>query len=188
MYQCMCFFLRKLIKLFCWLHWLLDKSTPKKIIYETKYVDDMPTSEVTLVIIRYICPPLHGHTSQYHGHEWMTHILLFHVNRPSHFWDKAISKSKVKVMGWSKVKIIQSALCPINLLPFHFTSIRPTIPEIQLSQNLTLKHPRSRSWIKSKVKVTYYTQYPTNAFPFYFTSIRPTIPRISNFFKEDLLK
>ena len=26
----------------------------------------------------------HGHTSQYHGHEWMTHTLLIHVNRPSH--------------------------------------------------------------------------------------------------------
>ena len=59
----------------------------------------------------------------------------------------------------------------INSLPFHFTSIRPTIPEIELFQNLTLKHPRSRSWVRSKVKVTYCTQYPTNALPFRFTSI-----------------
>ena len=28
------------------------------------------------VIIRYIRPLHHGHTSQYHGHEWMTHILF----------------------------------------------------------------------------------------------------------------
>ena len=36
----------------------------------------MPTSEVTPVTIRYIHPPHHGHTSQYHGHEWTTHILF----------------------------------------------------------------------------------------------------------------
>ena len=44
----------------------------------------------------------------------------------------------------------------------------PTIPEIELFRNLTLKHPRSRSWVRSKVKVTYCTKYPTNALPFYF--------------------
>ena len=38
-----------------------------------RYVDSTPTSEVTPVTIRDICPPHHGHTSQYHGHEWMTH-------------------------------------------------------------------------------------------------------------------
>ena len=46
----------------------------------------------------------------------------------------------------------------INSLPFHFTSIRPTIPEMELYRNLTLKHPRFRSWVRSKVKVTYFTQ------------------------------
>ena len=66
----------------------------------------------------------------------------------------------------------------INSFPFHFTSIRPTIPEIELFRNLTLKHPRSRLWVRSKVKVTYCTQYPTNALPFRFTSIGPTIPEI----------
>ena len=49
----------------------------------TRYVDGTPTSEVTPVTIRYIHPPHHGHTSQYDGHEWMTHILyvknMFHV-------------------------------------------------------------------------------------------------------------
>ena len=79
---------------------------------------------------------------------------------------------------WSKGKVIQSAQYPINSLPIHFTSIRPTIPEIQLFRNLTSKHPRSRSWVRSKVKVTYYNQYPTNAFPFRFTLIGPTIPEI----------
>ena len=41
----------------------------------TRYVDGTPTSEVIPVTIRYIRPPHHDHTSQYHGHEWMTRIL-----------------------------------------------------------------------------------------------------------------
>ena len=45
-------------------------------IIKTRYVDGTPTSEVTPVIIWYIRPPHHGHTSQYHGLEWMTHILF----------------------------------------------------------------------------------------------------------------
>ena len=72
---------------------------------------------------------------------------------------------------WLKGKVIQSAQCHINSIPFHFTSIRPTIPEIELFRNSTLKHPSSRSWVRSKVEVTYCTQYPTNALPFRFTSI-----------------
>ena len=79
---------------------------------------------------------------------------------------------------WSKGKVIKSAQYHVNSLPFHFTSIRPTIPEIELFRNLTLKHPRSRSWVRSKVKVTYCTQCQTNALPFRFTSIGPTIPEI----------
>ena len=78
----------------------------------------------------------------------------FHVNRPPHSWDKAISDSDLetprsKSWVWSKGKVIQSAQYHINSLPFHFTSIWPTIPEIELFRNLTLKHPRSRSWVKS---------------------------------------
>ena len=42
----------------------------------TRYVDGTPMSEVTPVTIWYICPPHHGHTDQYHGHEWMTQILF----------------------------------------------------------------------------------------------------------------
>ena len=97
----------------------------------------------------------------------------FHVNRPSHSWDKTISNSDLEIPRsrswvWSKGKIIQSAQYPINSLPFHFTSIWPTVPEIQLFWNLTLKHPRSRSWVRSKVRS--HTQYPIDAFPFSFTS------------------
>ena len=109
----------------------------------------------------------------------------FHVNRPSHSWDKAISVSDLEISTprsrswvWSKVKVIKSSQCHINSLGFHFTSIRRTIPEKELFRNFTLKHPRSRSWVRSKVKVTYCARYPTNALPFRFTSIGPTIPEI----------
>ena len=93
---------------------------------------------------------------------WLT-SFLFIVKWPSHSWDKAISDSDLETQ---------------RSLPFHFTSIRPTIPEIELFQNSIFKHPRSRSWVMSKVKVIYCTQYPTNALPFCFTSIGPTIPEI----------
>ena len=55
---------------------LLDEVS--KLCNQTRYVDGTPTSEVTPVTIRYIRPPHHGHTSQYHGHEWMTRILFVH--------------------------------------------------------------------------------------------------------------
>ena len=109
----------------------------------------------------------------------------FHVDRLSQSWDKAISDSDLEISTpgsrswvWSKGKVIQSAQYHINSLRFHFTSIRPTIPEIELFRNLTLKHPRSRSWVRSNVNITYCTQYPTDALPFHFTSIGPTIPEI----------
>ena len=110
-------------------------------------------------------------------------FFSFHVNQPPHSWYKAISHSDLETPRsrswvWSKGKVIQSAQYHINSLPFHFTSIRPTIPEIELFRNLTLKHSRSRSWVRSKVKVTHCTQYPTNALPFRFTSNGPTIPEI----------
>ena len=138
---------------------------------------------------------------------WLT-SLSFHVNRPSQSWDKAtcishcdleISIRRSRSLMWSKGKVIQLAQYHINSPRFHFTSIRPTIPEIQLFQNLTLKHPRSRSCVRSKVKVTYCTQSPTDALPFRFTSIGPIIPEIwpkqclilkitSEIFKENLPK
>ena len=110
---------------------------------------------------------------------WLT-SFSFHVNRPSHSWDKAISDSDLEIStpssrsrGRSKGKVIQLAQYHINSLHFYFTSIRPTIPEIELFRNLTLKHPRSRSWVRFKVKVTYCTQYPTYALPYCFTSDQP---------------
>ena len=115
---------------------------------------------------------------------WLT-SFSFHVNRPSQSWDKAISDSDLEISTprsrswvWSKAKVIQLAQYHINSPRFHFTSIRPTIPEIELFRNMTLKHPRSRSWVRAKVKVTYCIQYLTDALPFCFTSIGPTIPEI----------
>ena len=83
---------------------------------------------------------------------WLTSIL-FIVNRLPHSWDKAISESDLETPRsrswvWPKGKVIQSAQYHINSLPFHLTSIRPTIPEIELFWNLTLNHPRSRSWVR----------------------------------------
>ena len=48
---------------------------------------------------------------------WLT-SFSFHVNRPSHSWDKAI-------WAWSKGKVIQSTQYPINSLHFYFTPISP---------------------------------------------------------------
>ena len=117
------------------------------------------------------------------SHERMTHILFIPCQSTAPFLRYSNFRlwpwnSKVKVMGVVKRQGHTVGQYHLNSLPVHFTSIRPTIPEIQLFRNLTLKHPRSRSWVRSKVKVTYYTQYRTDALPFRFTSIGPTIPEI----------
>ena len=69
---------------------------------------------------------------------WLT-SFSFHVNRLPHSWDKAISYSDLEISTprsrswvWSKGKVIQSAQYHINSLHFHFTPIRPTIPEKEL--------------------------------------------------------
>ena len=81
---------------------------------------------------------------------WLTSFSVI-VNRPPHSWDKAISDSDLETPRsrswvWSKGNVIQLTQYHINSLPLHFTSIRPTIPEIELFRNLTLEHTRSRSW------------------------------------------
>ena len=95
---------------------------------------------------------------------WLT-SFSFIVNRLPHSWDKAISDSDLETPRsrswvWSKGKVIQSAQYHINSLPFHFTSITPTIPEIELFRNLTLKHPRSR--VMSEVKGERHILYPVS--------------------------
>ena len=68
----------------------------------------------------------------------------FIVNRLPHSWDKAISDTDLETPRsrswvWSKGKVIQLAQYHINSLPFHLTSIRPTILQIELFRKLTLK-------------------------------------------------
>ena len=157
--------------------------TITKPITITRYVDGTPTFGVTPVNIRYIPTPHHGHTSQYHGHEWMTHILFFPCRSAVPFLRYGYFKlwpwnSRSMSWVWSKGKIIQLIEYPINSPPSNFTSIRPTIPEIQRFRNLTLQHLRLRSMVRSTVKVTYHTQYPTDAFNLPFAAIETTIPEI----------
>ena len=75
------------------------------------YTTDMSTAGWRLKSPQYIYPPHNGHTSQYHGHKWMT-----------------LETPRSRPWVWSKGKVIQWAQYPINPCPFHFTSIRPTIP------------------------------------------------------------
>ena len=70
--------------------------------------------------------------------------LLFHVNWPSHSWDKAISKFDLENQGsrswiWSQFKVTMWVWHPIDSHPFCSMSISPPISEIQHFQNLTLK-------------------------------------------------
>ena len=102
----------------------------------TRYVDDTPTSEVTrpqsLSGIS-AHPTMVTLVNIMVMNGWLTYFS-FHVNRPYHSRDKAISDFdlEISIPGsrswvWSKGKIIQSA--HINSFHFHFTAIRPTIPE-----------------------------------------------------------
>ena len=78
-----------------------------------KFELDMSTArrrmhKVTRPLYLYIHPPHHGHTkvNTMVMNGWLE-SLSFHVNRPSHSWDKAISKSDLKTWRsmlwvWSK--------------------------------------------------------------------------------------
>ena len=102
--------------------------------YKTRNVDGVATSEVTQSLSsRSTQPAMVTLVNIMVINGWLT-SFSFHVNRPSHSWDKAISNSdlgtpKWRSWVWSKGNVIQLPQCPINPLPFHFTSIRPTIPD-----------------------------------------------------------
>ena len=89
---------------------------------------------------------------------WMIDSRPFHFMPIGPFIQGYISKRKSYIVG----KFL------IYLLPFRSTSIRPTITDMELFRNITLKNPRSGSWVVFKVNVTLLTQYPTDALPFYF--------------------
>ena len=70
--------------------------------------------------------------------------LSFHVNWPSHSWDKAFSKFDLenpRSRSWVRwtLKVTTWVEHSVDSYPFHSTSIRHPIPEIRLFQNLTLK-------------------------------------------------
>ena len=88
----------------------------------------------------------------------------FHVNRLSHSWDKAISNSELETPRsrswvWSKGKVIQLAQYPINLLPFHFTSIRLTIPDTAI---LKFDPETPKVKVMSEVKGQVHILYPVS--------------------------
>ena len=70
--------------------------------------------------------------------------LLFHVDRPCHSWDTAISKFDVensRSSSWvrSKLKVITWLQHSVDSHPFRSMSIGHPVPELRLFQNLTLK-------------------------------------------------
>ena len=105
------------------------------------------------------------HTSQYHCHHgWLT-PFSFHVNRPPHSWDEAISDSDLETPRsrswvWSKGKVIHLAQYLINSLPFisHQSDqqfLRYSYFEI-LPRNIQGQGQRSRSHIISSVQPMHY--------------------------------
>ena len=96
---------------------------------------------------------------------WLT-SFSFHVNRSFYSWDKAISDSDLEISTtgsrswvWSKGKVIQSAQYHINSLRFHFTSIRPTIPERVISK---FDIETSKVNVMSEVKGQGHILYPVS--------------------------
>ena len=70
--------------------------------------------------------------------------LSFHVNRPSHSWDTAISKFDVEnsmSRSWvkSKLKVTTWGLHSVDSHPFRSMLLGHPIPELWLFENLTLK-------------------------------------------------
>ena len=156
----------------------LPQSCSKPLICDnytiTRYVDGTPTSEITLVTIRYIHPPHHGHTNQYHGHQGMTHILFIPCQSAIPFPEiRPFQTLTLKLQGQGRGcgQRARSYSRPSVLLTcFLFISYQSDKQFlIQLFPNFTLKHPRSRSWVRQKFNITYYTQHPTDAIPFCFT-------------------
>ena len=134
--------------------------------------------------IRYIRPPHHGHTSQYHGHELMTHLLFVPCQSATPFLRYSNFRlwpwnSKVKVMG-----VVKGQCHTVGPVSYQLTSFLFHINQTNNSWDAAISKfdlERSKVKVTSEVKGEdhiYYTQYRTDAPPFRFTSIRPTIPEI----------
>ena len=111
----------------------------------------------------------------------------FHVNRPYHSWDTAISKFDIensRSRSWvrSKFKFTTWVQHSVNSHPFRSMSIGHPIPELRLFQNLTLKikgqgHGWGQSWKSQHGSNIQSTHIP-------FVSCRSGIPFLSyNIFK-----
>ena len=170
-----------------------------------RYVDGTPTSQVTLVTIRYYPPTHHDHTKQYHGHEWMTHILFVPCQSDVPFHEIRLLQTltlKLQSQGHGCDQRAKSYSQPSILLTrFLFISHQSDQQFLRYScfeiwpWNI---QGQGHEWGK-KVKVTYCTQYPTDALPFNFTSIGQPFLRYdqnsfwpwrntSEIFKHDLPK
>ena len=105
---------------------------------------------------------------------WLT-SFSFHVNRPSQSWDKAISDSDLEISTprlrswvWSKGKVIQSAQYHINSPRFHFTSIRPTIPDRAFSKfDLETSKVKVMSEVKGQGHILYPVSNRCTSFSFH---------------------
>ena len=129
----------------------------------TRYVDGTPTSQVTLVTIRYYPPTHHDHTNQYHEIR-LFQTLTLKLQSQGHGCDQ-------RAKSYSQPSIL--------LTRFLFISHQPDQQFLRYSYfeiwpwNI---QGQGHEWGK-KVKVTYCTQYPTDARPFCFTSIGQTFLR-----------
>ena len=161
-----------------------------------------PTSGVTSVTIWYIRPPHHGHTSQYHVHEWMTDILFVPCQSAILFLRWGYFKywpwnSKVKVMG-----VVKGQGDTVGSVSYQFASFSFHIKQTNNSWDTAISNfdlETSKVKVMSKVKVTYYTHYQTDAFTFLSNRSDKPFPthgqnsfqtwkNISKIFKENLLK
>ena len=109
----------------------------------------------------------------------------FHVDRPSHSWDTAISKFDVensRSRSWvrSKLKVTTWVQHSVDSHPFCSMSIGHPIPELWLSK-FDLENQGSRPWVRPQFKVTMWVYHPINWHPFHSMSIAPPIPEIQHF-------
>ena len=140
--------------------WWQTGDTP--LSKPTRYVDGTPTSEVTPFTIRYIRPPHHGHTSQYHGHEWMTHILFIPCQSAVPF----LRYSNFRLWPWNfKVKVmgVFGQCHTVDPVSYQLTSISFHINQTNNSwDTATSKFDLETSKVKvmSKVKGQGHILYP----------------------------
>ena len=144
----------------------------------TRYIDGMPTFEVTLVTIQYMHPPHHGHTKVYvMAMNGRLMSFLNHAIPEIRLFQTLTLNFQFKVMG-----VIKRQCYVVSPVYTWFTSVSVGINQdkqclrYRYIFRFNLKNPRSRSLVRARVKVTQFAQYPTDAVPFQFASIGPTIP------------